>query len=219
MTKNTLLAAALCSAFLTLSARAQSPAISVKASTLGAGLEIENTLTDNIALRLGANYFSYDYNGTADGIDYDFELELQSFSALLDWHPFGGSFRISAGALYNQNEINAKSDPAASYDIGGSTYTASQVGTLKGTVDFNEIAPYAGIGWDTSFGKDNCFGLLFEVGVIYQGSPKASLRASGPIAGDATFQSELQKEEDSLQDDLDEFQWYPVIAAGLTYRF
>jgi hypothetical protein len=93
------------------------------------------------------------------------------------------------------------------------------VGALSGKVDFDDIAPYVGIGWDTTFGKDNCFGLVFELGVLYQGSPDVNLVSSGPIASDPTFQAELAKETAALQDDLDEYKFYPVVAVGLSYRF
>ena len=86
-------------------------------------------------------------------------------------------------------------------------------------IDFIDIAPYLGLGWDTSFGKNKGFGFLFELGAIYQGSPKVDLSADGPISSNPTFQIELAKEESNLQSDFDEFKVYPVIAIGLSYRF
>jgi len=198
---------------------AQSNSLGVKASTLGLGLEVERSFSDLISGRIGVNYFTYDYSGTEDDIEYDFDLNLMSLSALLDWHPFKGSFRISVGAIYNGNELDAKAKTSGTYDIGDSTYTGAQLGTLKGKIDFDDIAPYLGLGWDTSFGKNKAFGFLFELGVIYQGSPKVDLSADGPIASDQTFQNELAKEENNLQSDLDDFKVYPVIAIGLSYRF
>ena len=198
---------------------AQSNSLGVKASTLGLGLEVERSFSDLISGRIGVNYFPYDYSGTEDDIAYDFDLNLMSLSALLDWHPFKGSFRISAGVIYNGNELDAKAKIAGTYDIGDSTYTGAELGTLKGKIDFDDIAPYLGLGWDTSFGKNKAFGFLFELGAIYQGSPKVDLSADGPIASDPTFQNELAKEENNLKSDLDDFKVYPVIAIGLSYRF
>ena len=198
---------------------AQSNSLGVKVSTLGLGLEAEKSFSDSIGGRLGVNYFTYDYSGTEDDIEYDFELNLKSLSALLDWHPFQGSFRISGGAVLNGNTIDANAKSAETFDIGNSTYTGAQVGTLTGKIDFENIAPYLGLGCDTSFGKDKSFGFLFELGVIYQGSPKVDLSADGPIASNATFQNELATEEKDLQSDLDVFKIYPVVAIGLSYRF
>lgn len=190
-----------------------------KASTLGAGAEIGTSLGDSFGIRLTGNYFSADYDDTVDSIDYNLDLNLLSFGAMLDWYPFSNAFRITAGALFNSNEIEAQADSSASYEIGETTYPAASVGTLQGEVDFNAIAPYAGIGIDTSFDKNYGLGIVLELGVVYQGSPDVSLTADGPLAGDPAFQAELAREEKSIQNDLDEYKLYPVLTAGLIFRF
>jgi hypothetical protein len=199
---------------------AKSTSVVARVSTLGAGVEVESAFSDSFGGRIGVNYFPYQYSSTESDIDYDLDLNLLSASVLLDWHPYQGSFRITGGVLYNGNELDATAKSAATYSIGGMTYTGAEVGTLTGTIDFdNEVAPYLGIGWDTSFGKDNSVGFLFEIGTIYQGSPNVDLSADGLLAGDPTFLSELAQEEKDLEDDLEVFTVYPVIAIGLTYRF
>ncbi len=198
---------------------AQSSSIALKVSTLGAGLEIERSFSDLIGGRIIANYFTYDYSGTEEDIEYDFDLTLQSIGLLLDWHPFKGSFRISGGVIYNGNGLDAKARSSATYEIGDHTYTADEIGKLTGEIDFDDFAPYAGIGWDTSSGKKQGLGFVFEIGVVFQGTPDVDLSASGPIASDATFQRDLAKEEDDLQDALNEFKFYPVLAIGISYRF
>ncbi|MBI5409699.1 MAG: hypothetical protein HZA14_10075 [Nitrospirae bacterium] len=196
-----------------------SNSVSLKLSTLGAGLEVEGPFSDSISGRLGINYFPYNYDGTADDIDYEYDLTLLSLSALLDWHPFQGSFRISGGVLYNGNKIDAEATSAATYDIGDRTFTGSDVGNLKGDIDFQKLSPYLGLGWDTSFGKKERFGFLVELGVIYQGSPKVGLSADGPISDTQIFQNELSKEEDNMQEDIKGYKYYPVIGVGVSYRF
>ena len=204
---------------LTPSAYAKGPSIGIRAGTLGLGVEIEKPITRSIGARIGGNYFTYHYSGTEDNIDYNFDLDLQSVTAILDWHPFDGSFRMSVGILLNGNELEATARGAATYEIGDSTYSSSNVGTLKGEIDFNDIAPYLGIGFDTSFGKERGWGFTFEIGILYQGSPEVDLSADGPIASNPTFQQDLAKEEERLEDELDGFEYYPVIAVGLLYRF
>ncbi|KPK01080.1 MAG: hypothetical protein AMK71_06950, partial [Nitrospira bacterium SG8_35_4] len=140
-------------------------------------------------------------------------------SALLDWHPFKGSFRVSGGVLYNGNEIDADARSSATYEIGNTTYSASQVGKLTGEIDFNTIAPYAGIGWDTSFGKNKRFGLLADLGVMYQGSPEVDFTAHGPIATNQAFRNNLASEEKNIENEIDEYEYYPVISIGFAYRF
>ena len=62
---------------------AQNISIALKASTLGVGLEAQKTFTDSFGGRIGINYFTYDYDGTKDDIDYNLDLNLLSVSALL----------------------------------------------------------------------------------------------------------------------------------------
>lgn len=56
-------------------------------------------------------------------------------------------------------------------------------------------------------------------------SPKAivslhvRLSSDGPISTDPTFQQNLAIEESNLQNDLDNFEIYPVVALGVSYRF
>lgn len=194
-------------------------AVGGKVGTLGLGGEITAGITSNINTRVGINGFSYDYSGTEGDVEYDIDLKLFSASLLLDWHPFGGGFRISGGLLINQNELDTQARPMTSYTIGNTTYTPAQVGTLRGSIDFNDMAPYAGIGWGNAVGKDKKWGVTFDIGVVFQGSPKVSLTADGLLASDPTFQANLKREEDELQDALDEFEYYPAIAIGITYKF
>ena len=194
-------------------------AIGMKAGTLGLGLEAEQALSDVLSIRIGINYISYSYTGDQDDIDYDIDLELMTVPVLLDWHPFKGAFRISAGALYNDNSLKGEAVSDESYKIGDVEYSGSQLGILSGSVEFDDFGYYLGIGCDTSFGKEDCFGFTFDIGAMYHGEPVVTLAADGPVAGDPSFQRELDKERQSVQDDMSSYKLYPVIAIGMTYRF
>ena len=61
--------------------------------------------------------------------------------------------------------------------------------------------------------------MAISVGVVFQGEPVVTLQADGEIADDPLFQQELQREQDELQEDLNDFTLYPVASFGLTYRF
>jgi hypothetical protein len=198
---------------------AQSSSVALRVSTLGAGLELERSFSDLIGGRIIANYFTYNYSGTEDDIKYNFDLILKSMGFLLDWHPFKGSFKISGGVIYSGNGLDAEARSATSYKIGDRTYSPDQIGKLTGEIELNDFAPYVGIGWDTSSGKEHALGFVFELGVVYQGAPDVDLSVTGPIANDITFQRDLAKEEGNLQDALNEFKFYPVVAIGISYRF
>jgi len=189
-------------------------------STLGLGVEVTKSMTTALNARVGFNTWSYNENfSDNDGIEYEFNLELRSMSALLDWHPFNGGFRLSGGLFYNKNNITATAKPKSSYSIGNSTYTAAQIGSVTANIDFKTMVPYLGIGWGNAVGKDKRLGIVFDLGIVYQGSPDVSMQATGLVASDPTFQADLAREEQELQNDVDEFKYYPVVSLGISYKF
>lgn len=194
-------------------------AVAVKASSLGAGVELLTRVNSSVTFRVGGNAFSYNYTTSQNDIDYDADLDLSSVSAIVDWHPFKGGFRISAGVLSNDNSIDVDAKSSATYTIGDTTYTGGEVGSLTGSVDFDSVVPYVGFGWGNAFGEDKRIGLVFDVGVVFQGTPDVDLTANGTLADDSGFLTDLAEEEQDLQDKLDEFKYYPVLSLGMTYRF
>jgi len=194
-------------------------AVAAKASTLGGGVELLARVNSNLTLRVGGNAYSHTYTTSQDDIKYDVDLDLSSVSAILDWHPFNGGFRVSAGILSNDNSIDVDAQSSATYSIGNTTYSGSDVGTLTGSVGFENVAPYVGVGWGNAFGEGKRVGVVFDVGVIFQGTPNVNLTADGTLSDNAAFLEDLALEEEELKDELNEFKYYPVISLGMTYRF
>ena len=191
--------------------------LGVKAGTLGLGVEATWRPSRYLDLRIGANKFSYDDNGSEAGIDYDTELDLQSLYATANLRPPLSPFRFTAGIVSNGNELNLASRSTSTFEIGGSTFTSAQVGQLQGGIEFDSVAPYAGIGFD--FRLFDTLGFNLDAGVLFQGTPQASLRATGPIANDPLFQTELALEQQELQDSVDEYELYPVVSLGFSFNF
>jgi hypothetical protein len=207
-------------------------AFGAKLSTLGAGLELSTPLSERLNARAGVNYFQYDTSVTESGIDYDADLKLRSISAMLDWHPMRGGFRLTAGILGNGNKLSLIASGEDDYTIGDATYRGDL--RLDGNVDFRSAAPYLGLGWGNVFGKGGAWSFTADAGVVLQGKPRPTLAASGTaqrlengvpvgpvidVADDPLFQQELAREEQNLRDELDRFQYYPVLSIGLAYRF
>ena len=191
--------------------------VGIKAGTLGIGIGGQYRLNESFGLGLGANYFKYDFDFTADDIDYSAELTLVSATVLGHYYPMKGRFRLTGGLAFNGNEIDAQSKPEIGVEIGDTTYPGVRVGTIDGKIDFRTIAPYLGLGWGPS--PEKRWGFTFDVGVLFQGSPKVDLTASGPITIVPGFQEDLAQEEQKVQDELEGFQYYPIIGLGLYYRF
>ena len=117
-------------------------------------------------------------------IEYDAEAKLRTATALLDWHPGGRGFRLTAGAVYNDTRVEASSlpPPRAFYDIGGVPVPVGFVGTLDAEADFDPVVPYAGLGWGNAVGGSKKLGFFFDLGVVFQG--KADVTADPDHPGE-----------------------------------
>lgn len=194
-------------------------AIGVKAGTLGLGGEITTDLIPQVNLRAGVQWLDFGFDAQLGDIDYRLDLNFLNPLVLVDWYPFDGSFRISGGVLFNGSDIQLEARSAQSIEIDGTTYSAAEIGTLRGDVEYRPVAPYIGIGWGNQLDKAGHWGLATDVGVAFTGSPDIDLSATGPIAADPTFQVQLADEEKDIQDELDAFKIYPVLSISLFYRF
>lgn len=219
--------------------------VGIRASTLGAGVELIYNINRNLNLRGQANFISLSRSMKEDGVDYDGKLDFQTFGVLADYHPFAGSFRITGGLYQNGNEIGmqASCPPPNGCEVGdviirsdtSGTGPSGQAGMLTGKIDFNSTAPYLGIGWGNAM-KGSALHFGFDIGVLFQGSPKVDLAADGDatvqsvnppgpqsasqdIGSNGTVQTEVADEEQRLQGDVNEFKLFPVIAFTLGYRF
>ncbi|HKV09260.1 MAG TPA: hypothetical protein VJ725_14040 [Thermoanaerobaculia bacterium] len=204
-------------------------ALGAKAGTLGAGAELTVGLSRQLNTRLGVNGFNYSERREASDIEYDGEASLRTATALLDWHPGGRGFRLTGGVVYNDTEVTGSSLPPASgvYDLGGVPVPVSILGTLDAKADFDPVVPYVGLGWGNAVSEGKKVGFFFDLGVIFQGEADVELTpnipAGSPInttpgARDA-LEILLSREEADLEDEAADYDLYPVVAIGLTYRF
>ena len=212
--KRFLLLGALCFA-IPLSAQADSSSahvdIDVHASTLGFGVGFAIPVTENVSGRLSLSKYNYSFQNTSDQIKYDSTLKLESVAALADWHVFSGYTHLTAGLIYNNNGFDMNGTPVGgSYTINGQQYSAAQVGTLNANVTFNKIAPYLGLGWSGRASKTG-FSFKSDIGVMFQGAPKATLSASNPT-NNAALAADVAAQQAKLDADMENYKLYPVIS-------
>lgn len=193
--------------------QAQSLAAKLNLGSTGLGGELAYQVSDPLNVRLGGNFLSasYLYESDADDeFDIDSSLNLGMINALADWHPFGNSFRLTGGLVYNNNTIDSELIPKQTYTLGGDTYTADDLGRLQSEFSFNAISPFIGLGFGNVF-KGSRFGVNAEIGMIYQGEPEVELRGDGALAPSA-------EQAPILQDNLSWATIYPVLNFSLYYR-
>lgn len=193
--------------------------------TTGVGAHATFPITPNVNARLGLGYLGYNYKGSTRDLEYDLDLKTNTYDALLDWYPDKDSaFRITGGVAYNGNKIDVRARPNTSgaYAIQGNLYNAATVGNVTGKVDFNKFAPYLGIGWGRNRKEEKGWSFSTDLGVLFQGSPKTSLAATGctaPAPVCNQFASDVARENAALADEVSKFKVYPVLRIGLSYKF
>lgn len=184
--------------------------VDVRVGTLGTGVMLSKGFGESFSVGLALNTYKHSLDKGVDSIDYDLDLDLKTVGVLGNWHPFSGSFRLTAGVYQNDNEVGLSSTLPAGENVGGYTTTGGE--TLAGTLSFAGQATYLGIGWGSQ--PSGNFGMTFDIGALYQGSPELKLTGTGGIPA-----ANLETERQQAEDDLKSFQWYPVISAGLYFRF
>ena len=192
-----------------------------KIGTLGYGAELNFGISESVSSRVGINAYTYKYNGNSSMVNYDFKWKLQTASAVLDWYPFSGSFRTSIGLLYDNNKVSFDANPTGgNFVINGVAYSTTQVGSLKGTMSFSKAAPYIGMGWGNPVAKNKGWGLVTDIGALYQNTPTIDLvvTCNDPLVC-AQLQTDATAENAKLQDDLRHFKWWPVISIGISYQW
>ena len=216
-------------------------AVSGGIGTTGGVVEAQWKVNDFIGLRGGLNYLSYGVDDEEyDGVTYDADLDINTFGAFADLRPFRNSFLITGGFYSGTQELTGVGVLMENTTIGDITYTPAQVGALGLDADLGETSPFLGLGFDTTFQGNGRVGFKLIAGAMFSGSPSLNLNVTGqdicafddPDAearcradptieaeAQALFDSELEKERQNVQDDLDDYEIFPVLQAGLTFRF
>jgi hypothetical protein len=190
----------------------------VTGGTLGIGPEVGYRFSNAIGVRANATFLGVSRDVDSDDINYQGDLKLGSGGLMVDVHPFGGGFTVSAGARINKNKVSLSAKPTGDVEVGDETFTAEEVGTLSGVVKTNSLAPTLTLGWRGGASRGISFGI--EAGGMFQGSPTINnLHATGTLASDPEFQANLRREEQEVEGDLDNFKVYPIVQLSIGYSF
>jgi hypothetical protein len=212
---------------LLVSAAAQAQVgITADLGTTGVGAHIVVPMETYLNGRFGLNYFKHEFNHSSGAIDYKLDGKLQTFDALVDWYPReAGSFRLTGGVIYNGTNFDAKAnaDKLGKFSINGVQYSATDVGVLKGRVDFRKAAPYLGIGWGNALAPSHGgWNFNADLGAFYQGKANVNLASVGCTTSQLVCKKlaeDVAAERLRLADEASSYKFYPVLRAGVSYRF
>jgi len=217
----TLISVLMFSLLLQAPARADGIAVGAGVSTLGFGIHAATEINSFLALRLNGNFGDFDVpdfgllGSNLGGLDYDIDAKMQTIGLLADFHPLGlspigGGFVLTGGVYYSKNEFEFTTD-GANIPVGGGTVT----GRLVSTMSFDqEYAPYVGLGYDGTFQGILPVSIFATAGVLFQGSPSVTSSVIGTCTG-----CNLVVEASELAADASDFEYYPVVALGMTISF
>ena len=180
---------------------------------------------------------SYSRGFDKDGVSYAGKLDFKTFEAHYDIFPWAKSFHISPGVLvYASDPITATATVPGgqSFSLGDVSYYSDPANPITGTgkIKFNRAAPMITFGWGNLVSRKEGahFVVPFEMGVAFQGSPKASLTLAGTAcdssgvncqnaATNSTIQSNVISEQSKVNDSMSFFKAYPIISVGFGYKF
>lgn len=172
----------------------------------GAGIDLAFGVIDNLYVRAGyslipSSLFIKEYGidlpkwGSNPAVSTAVTGKLPSSgNVLVDFHPGGGSFRLTAGAFFGSNDFvrvfNTKALPdsyhsaGVSYYIDGDTEDVSKFyrimsdanGIITGYVKTGAVRPFVGIGFGSAVPKRRV-GATLDLGVEYTGGMDVSTKA------------------------------------------
>lgn len=201
----------------TTSVEAQNVSVGIRVGSMGPGLELTGLLSSTFNARVAANLFSYERSDRLTDLEIavqaDSDLKLGSARALLDFFPVRRGLRLTAGLVYNTNQVETLVTPLESYTLDEKEFSPDKIGHLTATISHkSSINPYAGIGFGNSVRPGKRVGFVFDVGVMYTDSPQVTMEGTGMIAPTATEAAELEE-------NLEGINLYPLISVGVSYRF
>ncbi len=215
LVKNAAVVAALAA---TMVGAAQAQEIYVHGGSLGAGVGAALPLTSWAGVHAEVEGFGLSHSVHANDNEYDGHLKLLQGGLYLDLFPFSSSgFRVTAGALINDDELSAHAVPNAqgNYKI-GDDYVPAVAAAPSATVTLPRVMPYLGIGYGHK-PVSKGFGLTFDLGVAY-GRPRTTYNVPA-IYSMFTTQANIDEQERKISDKVERYKVYPVLQIGVSYRF
>ncbi len=208
--------------------------IGAKAGINGVGIDLSLGLTKNVNLRFSTASIDIDGEDETitvgdDGFEGDIDAELDfdygANAFLLDWHAFSGSFRFTVGMLKNNGEADLTGVLQSGIVIDGQALDPGDLvgASVGGNISLGDsFQPYVGIGWGRGAGGDGGFSFSADIGVAILDIDvdiDANVVAGGNFANQAALETSLRDLEKDTEDELDEFELWPVIALGVNYAF
>ncbi len=147
-------------------------------------------------------------------------IKRGSIGFMLDYHPFGNSFKLTTGFAILLNEVNNVAKLRDSVSQGNIKISPDEVGTI--TIGYNlKSSPYFGIGFGKSVPKKR-IGFSFEIGFYYTGFPTLQANATKMLEPVSTKIYNVFVDDSYYQERIniliDDRHFLPVFNCGFNIR-
>lgn len=102
---------------------------------LGPSLQYRYDLSRSLKLRLEYASPNAVRSDTRHYVNYELNNEMVSQPLILDWHPYGGAFRASAGIVFGHPKLSATASYDRTMTVSGVSASGSKTGTVGGTIE------------------------------------------------------------------------------------
>ena len=199
---------------MTTGAQAASFALVPQAGLAGVGATVQWGFTPYLAMSAGYTALDYSVKDVkTDEATYNGDLSLRNPQVFLNWAPFGGHFRLSAGLINQQS----------SFDLTASDFkdpTAAPVSALNIKADYaSSFAPALTVGWESPI-MTTGLGYHLSVGALYAGEPdvKTDPTCKGGPGNQQACDQYTASERKKIEDELRSYKVLPILQAGLIFR-
>lgn len=212
-------------------------AVSAEIGTLGYGANIAWGVNETTELTAGWNGFSDDGTKDLDASDswinwgkalgdgwgsfkgdMKYDADFSNPYLGVNLRPWANNFTIGTGILIPDNELKASLTPkdgeTASVRINGTPYDVKSGETVNVKVENrNKLAPYLTVGYRPNINQN--WGVFGELGAAYMGKMDATVDVKDSAGNQIKQDLADAAKRDIEKDDV----WYPMVKAGVTYRF
>jgi len=209
--------------------------IAAKAGINGVGLDLSVGLTKTVNLRLSGAAVDIDSedesvtvgdDGGEGDIDAELDFDYGANAVLVDWHAFNSNFRFTVGMMKNNGSADITGVLQSNIVVDGDDLAVDDLvdGAIGGDLDLGDsYQPYIGIGWGRGAGGDGGFSFSADFGVAMLDPDvdfEATVAAGSPNGyTQAELDDILVGLEKDAEDDLDDLEFWPVLAFGVNYAF
>ncbi len=170
-----------------------SMALGLKMSSFGPGLELVGGLSEKFNLRLGYNYFTFDDTDKPNPewpVIATTTYELNAVSLIVDYQA-ARIFHVSGGVFFNMSSSYSHGIVTEDIYIGEILASPEQVGHIDIKITPNLFTPYIGVGLGRTMPRAKRVAFNLELGVMYHGTPKVEMTATGMITKTASRDQEI----------------------------